>query len=253
MRIGIIGAGQIGAVLTRQYRKAGHEVKITNKTGIEKLKALETETGARAVSMNEVAKDVAIVVISIPFIQIPDLAKSIAGRIPEDIIVIDTTNYYPIRDGRIDEIENGEVESAWVSKLLSRPVVKVYNSILAGSLAESGRPRGSGNRIALPLSGDSKRSKEVVAMLVNDSGFDTADIGSLADSWKQQPGSPIYCTDVNLSQIKSNLDSIQKNTLPERREMALQFILKQDPENWQGWYKDCVANNRKVYQTLLKN
>ena len=142
-------------------------------------------------------------------------------------------------------------ESVWVSNQLSQPVVKVYNSILAGSLVQAGLPGGSVSRIALPISGDNEKAKDLVATLVNESGFDTLDIGSLQGSWRQQPGSPVYCTDLNLSQLKRNFPTAKKELLPGRREIGLQFILKQDPDLWLYWWKDCVTNNRAVYETEL--
>ena len=251
MKIGIIGAGQIGAALIRQYSKAGYEVKMTNASGIKKLKMLEDETGAKAVSLTEVVNDVDVLVVSIPLLEIPKLSKSIGQVISANTVIIDTTNYYPIRDGQIDEIENGMPESVWVSNQLSQPVVKVYNSILAGSLVQAGLPGGSVSRIALPISGDNEKAKDLVATLVNESGFDTLDIGNLQDSWRQQPGSPVYCTDLNLSQLKRNFPTAKKELLPGRREIGLQFILKQDPDLWLYWWKDCVTNNRAVYETEL--
>ena len=253
MKIGIIGVGQIGSTIIRQYAKAGHKVKFTNASGIEKLKAFEIETGSIAVSLADVVKDIDVLVVSIPFIEIPNLTKQLIQSIAIDTIIIDTTIYYPIRDGNIDEVENGMLESVWVSTQLDRPVIKTYNNILAGSLLKEGLPKGSKNRIALPISGDNEKSKQIVASLVNDSGFDALDIGDLSISWKQQPGSPIYCTDLNLSELKFNLNEVQRNILAERRELALQFILNQDPSNLEGWYKDCVANNRVVYKTIFNH
>lgn len=253
MKIGILGVGQIGSTLIRQYAKASHEVKFTNASGIEKLAALEKETGAKAVSIIDVVKAVKVLVVSIPFIEIPNLAKQINLSISADTIIIDTTNYYPIRDGKIEELENGMLESVWVSNQLGKPVIKAYNSILAGSLLKEGLPSGSKNRIALPISGDSIESKQIVTTLVNDSGFDIVDIGNLSDSWKQQPGSPIYCTDLTHTELKNNLDSVQQQFLSERRELSLEFILKQDSTNWVNWYKECVENNRIVYKTSLNN
>ncbi|THU40548.1 hypothetical protein FAM09_00085 [Niastella caeni] len=253
MKIGIIGVGQIGSTLIRQYAKAGHKIKFTNASGIEKLNALEKETGTKAVSLIEVVEDINVLVVSIPFIEIPNLAKQLCKRIATDTIIIDTTNYYPIRDGKISEVENGIFESIWVSNQLERPVIKVYNSILAGSLLKEGLPKGSKNRIALPISGESEKSKQIVASLVNDSGFDAVDIGDLSNSWKQQPGSPIYCTDLTIPELKNNFDRVQRNILALKRELALQFILKQEFTNWMNWYKDCVTNNRVVYETLLNN
>lgn len=253
MNIGIIGTGQIGPTLIRQYAKAGHKVKMTNASRIDKLKTLEAETGAKAVSLNEVVRDIDVLIVSIPLIEIPNLAKALGQSISESTIVVDTTNYYPIRDGRIEEIENGMLESVWVTNQLSRPVVKVYNSILAGALVQSGLPKGSANRIALPVSGDNKKSKEVVATLVNDSGFDALDIGNLSDSWKQQPGSPVYCTNLTLQQLKRNLniDISQLECFPERRELSVKFIFNQNLESWLDWWEECMQNNRVIFKTDL--
>jgi predicted dinucleotide-binding enzyme len=251
MKIGIIGAGQIGATLIRQYRSAGHTVKMANASGLEKLKNLSEETGAKAVALTDVVTDIDVLVISIPLMEIPNLSKSIGQQIAANTVVIDTTNYYPIRDGRIESIENGMPESVWVSNHLQKPVVKVYNSILAESLVQLGLPKGDALRIALPISGDDKQSKSLVANLVNDSGFDALDIGKLQDSWRQQPGSPIYCTDLNLAQLKKNVPNAKRELLAERRELALQFILKQNPAQWKDWWKDCVLNNQNIYESDL--
>src|SRR5947209_5269168 len=103
MKIGIIGAGQIGAALIRQYSKAGHDVKMTNASDFKMLKTLAGETGAKAVSLTEVANDVDVLVLSIPLVEIPKLSKGISQIISGDTVLIDTTNYYPIRDSKIDE------------------------------------------------------------------------------------------------------------------------------------------------------
>lgn len=251
MKIGVIGTGQIGATLIRQYSLAGHNVKMANASGVEKLTSLAEETGAKAVTITEVVTDIEILVVSIPLIEIPKLSKTISPNIAANTIIIDTTNYYPIRDGKIDEIENGMPESIWVSNHLGHRVIKVYNSILAGSLIQSGLPQGSPARIALPISGDDLHDKNLVASLVNDSGFDALDIGNLQDSWHQQPGSPVYCTDLNLNQLKKNSTKAKRELLAERRELSLQFILKQNPEQWKNWLKDCVINNRNIYESEL--
>ncbi|WP_373274989.1 NADPH-dependent F420 reductase [Parapedobacter tibetensis] len=251
MKIGIIGVGQIGATLIRQYSKAGHDIKMANAGSLEKLKELAEETGAKAVTLTEAVMDIDVLIVSIPLIEIPKLSKSLGQNISAKTIVIDTCNYYPIRDGRIDEIENGMPESVWVSNQLQQPVVKVYNNIIAGSLVQSGLPKGSATRIALPISGDDQQSKSLVADLVNDSGFDALDIGNLQESWRQQPGSPIYCTDLNLPQLKENITKAKGELLAERRELALQFILKQNPEQWMDWWKDCIINNRNIYESDL--
>jgi predicted dinucleotide-binding enzyme len=246
MKIGIIGAGPIGTALTRQYAKAGHDVKVANVSGIEKLRQLADETGVKAVTLAEVIVDIEILVVAIPLIEVPKLSKSVGQNIAANTIIIDTTNYYPIRDGQIDEIEHGMPESIWVSNQLKHAVVKVYNSIIAGSLVQSGLPQGSVLRIALPISGNDQRSTTLVSTLVNDSGFDALDIGNLEESWRQQPGSPLYCTDLNLQQLKKNSTTVVRELLAAKRELSLQFILKENPEQWMDWWENCVINNRSV-------
>src|SRR5215218_8396584 len=143
MKIGIIGAGQIGGTLIRQYSKAGHSVKMANSSGIEKLKNLALETGTSAVSLADVVTDVDVIVITIPLIGILKLPQQLFRNTSVNTTIIDTCNYYPTRDGRIEEIEKGLPESVWVSNQLQRPVIKAYNSILAESLVQSGLPKDS--------------------------------------------------------------------------------------------------------------
>jgi len=120
--------------------------------------------------------------------------------------VIDTGNYYPQhRDGRIDGIEQGMTESAWVAQQLGRPVVKAFNNIYAKHLLEKGQPAGTPKRIALPVAGDDSSAKKVVMDLVNALGFDAVDAGTLAESWRQQPGSPVYGSDFDAAGVKDAL------------------------------------------------
>jgi len=250
LKIGIIGAGQIGATLVRQYSKAGHRVKMANSSGIEKLSDLASETGASGVTLQDVVIDVDVVVIAIPLIAILKLPKQLFKNTSASTI-IDTCNYYPIRDGRIEDIENGMPESVWVSNQIQRPVIKAYNSILAGSLACSGLGKGNPLRLALPVSGDNKQAKDLVAALIDDSGFDSLDYGTLQDSWKQQPGSPVYCTDLTLTQLKKSIAKARRELLPGRRELGLTFIMKHDPALWMNWWKDFAQHNRIIYESDL--
>ncbi len=247
MKIGFIGAGEMGGTLIRQYSRAGHSVKMANSSGTEKLKSLALETGASAVTLVDVFTDVDVIVITIPLIGILKLPQRLFKNTPANTTIIDTCNYYPIRDGIIEDIEDGMPESVWVSNRLQRPVIKAYNSILYRSLVNSGLPKGTASRIALPIAGDDKQSKDLVSILVDDSGFDSLDYGSLQDSWRQQPGSPVYCTDLTLTQLKKSIKKARKELLPERRELGLKFIMTHDPDLWM----DNVKHNRIIYESDL--
>lgn len=206
MKIGIIGAGHIGGTLTRRLRTLGHEVRIANSRGPGSLKALAQETGAEAVEAREAPKGADLVIVTIPEKNVPALPKDLFDGASEDLVVVDTGNYYPRqRDGLIEEIEAGLPESRWVERQLGRPVVKAFNNIYARHLLERGQPKGSPNRIALPVAGDGAKAKAVVMRLVDELGFDPIDAGGLDDSWRQQPGTPVYTTDHDAEGVRKAL------------------------------------------------
>jgi 8-hydroxy-5-deazaflavin:NADPH oxidoreductase len=203
MKIGIIGAGHIGGVLTRRLTQLGHDVTVANSRGPETLEGLAAETGARAATVTEAASDKEVVIVTIPEKSVPELPKGLFDD--SRAVVVDTGNYYPQRDGRIGEIESGTTESRWVSEQLGRPVVKAFNTILSSHLLNNGRPAGDRERIALPVAGDDPNAKAVVSRLIDELGFDAVDAGGLDDSWRQQPGTPVYGADLTAEQARQAL------------------------------------------------
>ena len=217
MKIGIIGAGHIGGTLTRRFTALGHEVFVANSRGPETLSELAQDTGATPVTPREAARSGDVVVVTIPEGSIPDLPDDLFAEVPEDAVVVDTGNYYPRRDGRIEEIEGGMTESRWVSRQLGRPVVKAFNNIRAQHLMELGRPKGDPDRIALPVAGDDERAKSVVSGLVEELGFDPVDAGSLDETWRQQPGTPVYAADLDEKGVRQALGEARPERPPEFR------------------------------------
>ena len=206
MRIGIIGAGQIGGTLARRFAALEHDVSIANSREPETLAALAKETGAKPVTAREAARTGEVVIVTIPLKNVARLPADLFDGVPADVVVVDTGNYYPQqRDGRIDAIENGATESRWVSDRLRRPVIKAFNNIYARHLLERGKPKGAAGRIALPVAGDDPRAKDVVIRLLDQLGFDGVDGGSLDESWRQQPGTPVYGTDHDTAGVKRAL------------------------------------------------
>jgi predicted dinucleotide-binding enzyme len=212
MRIGIIGAGNIGGTLTRLLTARGHEVTVANSRGPETLAGLAAETGATAATATEAARDADLVIVTIPERAIPSLPRGIFDGTKPGAPIVDTGNYYPQRDGRIDEIEAGATESRWVSDSLGRPVVKAFNGIRAQHLLEGGRPAGTPGRIALPIAGDDPATKAVVMRLVDELGFDPVDAGIIDTSWRQQPGTPVYAADLDAAGVTEAL----RRAIPDR-------------------------------------
>jgi predicted dinucleotide-binding enzyme len=168
VNIGIIGAGMIGETLARRLVQLGHQVAIANSRGPETLRELASEIGATAVTALEAARSGEIVVITIPERAVPDLPRELFAGVPVDVVVIDTGNYYRTRDGRIPAIEQGQPESAWVAEQIGRPVIKAFNNIFFTSLLENGRPKGTPERIALPVAGDAFEGRAKVLRLVDE-------------------------------------------------------------------------------------
>jgi predicted dinucleotide-binding enzyme len=218
MQIGIIGAGKIGGTLTRKLTALGHSVRVANSRAPETLADLAAETGATAVWAADAATDADVVIVSIPQKNVPDLAAGITSKAKPGAPVVETNNYYPRpRDGRIDPIEDGTPESVWVAGQLGTPVVKVFNGIFWKHLLERGTPAGTEGRIALPIAGADGPGKQLVFELVDELGFDPVDAGALEESWRQQPGTPVYGKDLDAEGVRRALAAASPERTAEFR------------------------------------
>ena len=216
MKIGIIGAGHIGGTLARRLTALGHEVAIANSRGPQSLGELARETGAKPVSVEDAGRDKDLIIVTIPEKNIANLPRNLLRDVPQGTPIVDTGNYYPRqRDGRIDGIESGLAESRWVAQQLGHPVIKAFNNIYAQHLLTMGRPKGSAGRIALPIAGDDPGAKAKVMRLVDELGFDPVDAGGLDDSWRQEPGSPVYANDFDAAGVRRALAEARHERRPE--------------------------------------
>ncbi|MFF0657135.1 MULTISPECIES: NADPH-dependent F420 reductase [Micromonospora] len=203
MEIGIIGSGHIGGTLARRLRSLGHDVAVANSRGPQSLTDLAAETGARAVSVEDAVQDAELVVIAIPLKAVPQLPAALF----DGKLVVDANNYYPQRDGDIPELLDRSLSSSrWTADhLKGARVVKVFNNIQAAHLMDEGKPAGTAGRIALPVAGDDADAKRVVMGLVDELGFDPVDAGTLDESWRQQPDTPVYGTDRDAGGVREGL------------------------------------------------
>lgn len=193
MKVGFIGAGQIGTAVASALAKAGHEVIVSNSRGPETLGEVVERigSGARAATAADAAADAEVVMIAIPLFA-RDVLKSLplTGK-----IVVDLMNYYPSRDGQIPELDSGATTTSEItaSLLPDARVVKAFNSIISGDVAGKGRPAGDPERGVLLYAGDDADAKRVVASLIDDAGFDPYDVGALHEGFRFQSGTPAYC------------------------------------------------------------
>lgn len=218
MKIGIIGAGNIGGTLTRRLSGLGHKGFVANARAPETLADLAAETGATPVTIEEAARGGNVVIVTIPQKNIPSLPAGLFAKTPKSVVVVGTSNYYPQqRHGRIDGIEKGMTESRWVEQQLARPVVKAFNNIYAEHLYELGRLSGSPGRIASPVAGNDPAAKAVVLRLIDELGFDGVDAYGLDASWRQQSDAPVYGTDLDADDVRSVLAKASRERKPEWR------------------------------------
>ena len=213
MEIGIIGTGNIGSTLAGFLKSLGHQVEIANSRGPETLTDIAEKTGAKATTAEQAANAKDLVILAIP--------QKAMVKLPIDIlssskaIVVDAGNYYPSRDGQIADITNGLTDSEWTAKVIGHPIIKAFNNIVATSLSSKAVAAGSKNRIALSVAGNDEEQKQIVMKLIDEIGFDAIDGGLLSNSWRQQPGEPAYCQDLNKEELKA---ALQKADIAKRAE-----------------------------------
>lgn len=225
MKVGIIGTGHIGKTLVHRLSASGYDVKVANSRGPETIGQDVLASGGRAVTAAEAVSDVDALILSIPLNRIPGIAPLLA-KVPADTVVIDTSNYYPLRDEKIADIENGKVESLWVVEQIGRPIAKAWNAIGSDSFARMNALPGSPDRIAIPVAADRERDRQVAMALVEATGFDAVDAGPLDQSWRQQPGAPAYCTDLTKAEMPKALEAAEKERSPKGRDLAVAAIME---------------------------
>jgi predicted dinucleotide-binding enzyme len=242
MKIAIIGFGQIGKTLAGKLSAAGHEVRVAASRGPETIAAEAVELGAQAFTAAQAVDGVDVVILSTPLTAVTSLAATVAS-LPASTVVIDTSNYYPFRDGAIAALDGGVPESVWVSEQLGRPVIKAWNAVLSYTLAHHGKPEGAAERLAVPIAGDDPAGKDLVSQLVNATGFDPVDAGSLSQSWRQQPGNPAYCTELSAQALRAALAAADADRAGSRRDATLANLISRRPP---PTHAEIVATNRAM-------
>jgi 8-hydroxy-5-deazaflavin:NADPH oxidoreductase len=208
--IGFIGAGNIGQAVARLALVHGYDVVLSNSRGPETLDDVVARLGpnAEADTAEGAAARGDIVVVTIPLKAYRDVpVEPLAGK-----VVIDTNNYYPQRDGRIEELEDGSTTS---SSLLQRHlpdshVVKAFNHIMSAHLLEHAQAAGTADRRALAIAGDDADAKATVGRLIDELGFDVVDIGTLAESWRIQPDTPGYGPRLDVEGLRAALAAARR-------------------------------------------
>ena len=190
--VGLIGSGKIGGTVAKLAVAAGRPVILSNSRGPDTLAELACQLGplARAGTGREAAEGGDLVVVTIPLRAFRNVDPGLlAGK-----VVIDTCNYYPQRDGQIPELNSGALTSSELIQrhLAQSALVKVFNNIVYRHLESLSRPAGAPDRSYLPIAGDDAKAKAAVTAFLDSIGYGAVDAGPLAESWRQEPGTPVY-------------------------------------------------------------
>jgi predicted dinucleotide-binding enzyme len=190
--IGFIGSGHIGSTVARLAVDAGHDVVLSNSRGPETLQDVVDQLGqqARAATAAEAAEAGDLVVVTIPLKNVDQVpVEPLRGK-----VVIDTSNYYPQRDGQIARLDDTSVTTSQLvqSQLSGSRVVKAFNNLNYVHLGSLQTPAGSPERSVLVIAGDDADAKSAVTAFIDSIGYDVYDAGSLADSWRFDVGTPAY-------------------------------------------------------------
>jgi 8-hydroxy-5-deazaflavin:NADPH oxidoreductase len=203
--VGIIGAGHIGSTLARGLVDRGYRVVISNSRGPETLTALVQDLGpnASAGSVTDAAASGDVVIVTVPLKAIAEVpVEPLAGK-----IVLDTNNYYWERDGRIAELDEKRTTTTGLLQqhLPTSKVAKAFNHILASDILTTGSPAGTEDRRALATASDHGDAVAYVTALYDEFGFDTVDVGSVAETWRVERDQPAYVVRQTAPELEANL------------------------------------------------
>ncbi|MET1052151.1 MAG: NAD(P)-binding domain-containing protein [Mycetocola sp.] len=207
--LGLIGAGHIGSQLARAAVAHGYDVVVSNSRGPESLTELILELGDHATAGSTADAAAAdLVAVAIPLKDIDSIpADLLAGK-----IVMDTTNYYPQRDGQVSALD---AEETTVSELVQAhfadaKVVKAFNHIYASAITDDAQSAGTAERRALIVAGEDAAAKQTVSEFIDSIGFDVLDIGGLSEGWRIQVGTPAYGPRRDLEELEIDVAQAQR-------------------------------------------
>jgi 8-hydroxy-5-deazaflavin:NADPH oxidoreductase len=208
--IGIIGSGHVGSSLAKAAIAHGYDVVLSTSKGPDSLDALVRDLGphARAATPAEAAAAGDFAIVAIPITTVDEVpVEPLAGK-----VVIATINYFPQRDGHIAEIDNGttSVPGVLQAHLPASHVVRAFSMLDAADMSGDGHPAGDPKRRAIAISGNDPAAKELVTRLCDEFGFDTVDLGGLAESWRVDPGQKAFVTHQNRAELEANVANAKR-------------------------------------------
>ena len=209
MKIGIIGSGNIGGNIGKNWAKAGHEVMFSSRHP-EELKAMAKSVGAKVGTTEEAAEFGQVILLAIPYGKVPDVAKQIGSL--DNKILIDAGNPYPNRDGEVAQKvidDESQTATGYIASLFPQAkTVKAFNSVFYEIFAEQAFKKGD-ERIAVQICSDEPEAKETVKQLIKDMGFAPQDLGDLSQGVLFEPDAPLYNQNLKIGDAEKLLSQVK--------------------------------------------
>ncbi|MGE9550057.1 NADPH-dependent F420 reductase [Erwinia amylovora] len=208
MKIGILGAGFVGRAIAKLAIASGHQVMLSNSRGPQSLFSLRPMIGCEVGTSAEASEYGEVVVVAVPLHALADLpAQLLAAK-----HLLDAVNYYPERDGEVALLESQQITTSELlgSFLPGARITKAFNAIPMTDLENGGLPAGNPARRALPLAGDDAEGKKIAAKLYDEFGFDSFDVGGLAEGWRFERGMPCYCVRMTKGELQISIERAQR-------------------------------------------
>ena len=178
--IAIIGTGDVGRALGPEFAAQGHTIVYGSRDPSRRgLASLVERSGpdATATTQAEAAAGADIVVLAVPGMLAPEIAKSLgdlAGK-----IIIDPTN--PMERSLMTFKHGVETSNAELIQAVApdADVVKAFNTLGWETMVD---PASSGGPVSIPLAGNSSSAKKKVAELAERMGLDPIDVGPVENA-----------------------------------------------------------------------
>lgn len=204
MKIGIVGAGNMGGTLARLWSEAGYEVMISSRHPAE-LRSLARSLGpdVSVGTPTEAARFGDVVLISVPYGAEPQLGRELAPQL-DGKVVIDLGNPYPERDGAMAyEARREGTGIASAHFFPGAHLVRAFNAITYVDLRHDAHRAGA--PVAIPIAADDARAIRMVSRLVRAAGFAPVVVGGLSAARRFDVGSPVYIKPMSAARLRAAL------------------------------------------------
>ena len=188
-KIGVIGSGNVGGAIGRSWARAGYDVMFSSRN-LDSDKSLATEVGAHASAgtPKEAAAFGEVLLFAVPYGALPDLGKDLGSAL-KGKVVLDASNPFPARDGKIAETARERGAGIVSAELLpGARIVRAFNAIGAARMGKAYEEPG---KVGMPIAGDDKQAIEIASKLIKDLGYEPVLVGGLKMGQYLMPGTAL--------------------------------------------------------------